>query len=108
MAVDGVQRSILPSTTGAPGKSRTCDLGFRKALLYPSELRGHEARRGVAQSGAGLLLEELLEEARLVAHAHLVDPHLPHGLYVALVEPKHFAEIAEGEGGIVEPLVQPG
>jgi hypothetical protein len=25
---------------GAPDKSRTCDLGFRKALLYPTELRG--------------------------------------------------------------------
>ena len=24
----------------APGMSRTCDLGFRKALLYPTELRG--------------------------------------------------------------------
>src|SRR3982750_1200971 len=24
----------------APGKNRTCDLGFRKALLYPTELRG--------------------------------------------------------------------
>ena len=29
---------------GAPGKTRTCYLGFRKALLYPNELRG----RGVA------------------------------------------------------------
>src|SRR5262245_25121800 len=26
--------------SSAPGKSRTCDLGFRKALLYPTELRG--------------------------------------------------------------------
>ena len=25
---------------GAPSKNRTCDLGFRKALLYPTELRG--------------------------------------------------------------------
>lgn len=33
------------SMGGAPGKSRTCDLGFRKALLYPTELRGRTARR---------------------------------------------------------------
>jgi hypothetical protein len=26
---------------GDPGKIRTCDLRFRKPLLYPSELRGH-------------------------------------------------------------------
>ena len=29
----------------APSKDRTCDLGFRKALLYPTELRGRAARR---------------------------------------------------------------
>jgi hypothetical protein len=28
----------------APGKSRTCYLGFRKALLYPNELRGPRSR----------------------------------------------------------------
>ena len=28
---------------GAPSKDRTCDLGFRKALLYPTELRGRAA-----------------------------------------------------------------
>ena len=27
----------------APSKNRTCDLGFRKALLYPTELRGRRA-----------------------------------------------------------------
>ena len=27
----------------APSKDRTCDLGFRKALLYPTELRGRAA-----------------------------------------------------------------
>jgi hypothetical protein len=41
---------------GAPGKNRTCDLGFRKALLYPTELRerlsfgvGLPRRRGAAE-----------------------------------------------------------
>jgi hypothetical protein len=32
-------------TEGAPGMSRTCDLGFRKALLYPTELRGRQTGR---------------------------------------------------------------
>src|SRR5687768_11684702 len=27
---------------GDPGKTRTCDLRFRKPLLYPAELRDHE------------------------------------------------------------------
>ena len=31
---------------GAPGKNRTCDLGFRKALLYPTELRGRRESGG--------------------------------------------------------------
>jgi hypothetical protein len=26
---------------GDPGRSRTCDLRFRKPSLYPSELQGH-------------------------------------------------------------------
>ena len=26
---------------GGPGKTRTCDLRFRKPLLYPAELRDH-------------------------------------------------------------------
>lgn len=28
---------------GTPGRSRTCDLSFRKAPLYPAELRGRVA-----------------------------------------------------------------
>src|SRR5580698_10765384 len=35
-AVPVTRRSLIC----ALGKSRTCDLGFRKALLYPTELRG--------------------------------------------------------------------
>ena len=27
--------------SGDPGRTPTCDLGFRKALLYAAELRGH-------------------------------------------------------------------
>ena len=30
-----------------PGRDRTCDLSFRKAPLYPTELREHNARRGL-------------------------------------------------------------
>jgi hypothetical protein len=33
----------------APSKNRTCDLGFRKALLYPTELRG---RTGICAAEA--------------------------------------------------------
>ena len=35
-------RAMLPST---PGRIRTCDLSFRKAALYPSELLGHQDHR---------------------------------------------------------------
>jgi hypothetical protein len=37
---------------GAPSKNRTCDLGFRKALLYPTELRGRAGfvRRRLSRS----------------------------------------------------------
>ena len=35
-------RAMLPST---PGRIRTCDLSFRKAALYPTELLGHQDRR---------------------------------------------------------------
>ena len=28
-----------------PGRIRTCDLSFRKAALYPSELLGHQDHR---------------------------------------------------------------
>jgi hypothetical protein len=31
------------STAGDPGRTPTSDLGFRKALLYAAELRGHVA-----------------------------------------------------------------
>ena len=37
---------MLPST---PGRIRTCDLSFRKAALYPSELLGHQDRRWAAR-----------------------------------------------------------
>jgi hypothetical protein len=30
---------------GTPGRSRTCDISFRKAALYPSELRGRHRNR---------------------------------------------------------------
>jgi hypothetical protein len=37
-----VQRNGKPSlNSGDPGRSRTCDLRFRKPSLYPSELQGH-------------------------------------------------------------------
>ena len=36
---------MLPST---PGRIRTCDLSFRKAALYPTELLGHQDRRWAA------------------------------------------------------------
>ena len=43
----------------APSKDRTCDLGFRKALLYPTELRGRAAEAvtsgGDAQALSGFV-----------------------------------------------------
>ena len=33
--------SGLRQRGGDPGRTPTCDLGFRKALLYAAELRGH-------------------------------------------------------------------
>src|SRR5258708_40088707 len=32
---------IINDFSGDPGRSRTCDLRFRKPSLYPSELQGH-------------------------------------------------------------------
>ena len=32
--------TTLPPTSGAPGRTRTCDLEIRRLLLYPAELRG--------------------------------------------------------------------
>ena len=34
--------------TGGPGKTRTCDLRFRKPLLYPAELRDRAARCSIS------------------------------------------------------------
>lgn len=49
---------FFENNCGAPSKDRTCDLGFRKALLYPTELRGRAAEavtsRGDAQVPPGL------------------------------------------------------
>ena len=39
----------------APSKDRTCDLGFRKALLYPTELRGRAAEAVTSRGGAQAL-----------------------------------------------------
>ena len=36
--------------TSTPGRDRTCDLSFRKAPLYPTELREQNAGRGLAAS----------------------------------------------------------
>lgn len=33
-------------STSAPGRNRTCDLGIRRPLLYPTELRRHAALAG--------------------------------------------------------------
>ena len=35
-------------SSNTPGRDRTCDLSFRKAPLYPTELREQNARRGLA------------------------------------------------------------
>lgn len=32
--------TAVKRTGSAPGMTRTCDLAFRKRLLYPAELRG--------------------------------------------------------------------
>ncbi len=39
----GGKRAItaFPTLIGDPGRTPTCDLGVRKALLYAAELRGH-------------------------------------------------------------------
>lgn len=34
-----------------PGRARTCDTGFRKAVLYPPELRGHRGTLGTGKDG---------------------------------------------------------
>ena len=42
---------------GDPGMIRTCDKRFRKPLLYPSELRGHDWiwRLGITASSSDIL-----------------------------------------------------
>ena len=35
---------LLASNSGTPGATRTHDTRFRKPLLYPPELQGHEAK----------------------------------------------------------------
>src|SRR6185312_3871372 len=42
-----LERRTAPLANGGPGGTRTPDLSFRKALLYPAELPGH-ARRVIA------------------------------------------------------------
>ena len=37
-------RGLARSRTGVPGRTRTSDPSFRKAVLYPSELRGRAAK----------------------------------------------------------------
>src|SRR5690606_33310443 len=41
-----------PWKTGDPGRARTCDIRFRRPMLYPAELRGRVAMPGLAP-GAG-------------------------------------------------------
>src|SRR4051812_39185773 len=53
-----------PVSSGDPGKTRTCDLRFRKPLLYPAELRDHissipERRKMGHRSGEPVLAQEL-------------------------------------------------
>lgn len=38
---------------GDPGRTPTCDLGFRKALLYAAELRGRRAPSLAGRGGEG-------------------------------------------------------
>ena len=48
--------SIACRTTkgcGDPGRTPTCDLGFRKALLYAAELRGRRASSLAGRGGEG-------------------------------------------------------
>src|SRR5678815_5146908 len=41
--------SFFSNTYGGPGRTRTCDLWFRKPLLYPAELRSLSASPRVAE-----------------------------------------------------------
>jgi hypothetical protein len=52
--------SPVRSRLSVPGKSRTCDQRFRKALLYPAELRGlvPACRAPRHSTGAGALARE--------------------------------------------------
>jgi hypothetical protein len=56
LAIDGKPKSdtLKPAVRkdGGPGKTRTCDLRFRKPLLYPAELRDRLRRLGVARGRA--------------------------------------------------------
>ena len=38
---------------GDPGRTPTCDLGFRKALLYAAELRGRHGSSLAGRTGKG-------------------------------------------------------
>ena len=46
---DTETRDILVILTGTPHRSRTCNLWYRKPMLYPVELTGH-SRNGKANS----------------------------------------------------------
>src|SRR5690606_20102769 len=41
------------SKTGDPGRARTCDIRFRRPMLYPAELRGRCAMTGARKLPAG-------------------------------------------------------
>jgi integrase len=40
-AIEPEQAPPIPEETTTPGRTRTCDIRFRKPMLYPPELRGH-------------------------------------------------------------------
>ena len=52
---------------GAPGRTRTCDLGIRRPLLYPPELRRLTGERDVAHERPG---RESLRHRRRYAVRH--------------------------------------
>lgn len=57
-------RQLTLPKNGTPGRIRTCDLGFRKAMLYPTELPGH-----VGDTAAGKHMMEYGKERNLCFYA---------------------------------------
>ena len=49
----GAADKDLVGRCGTPDRIRTCDLRFRKAMLYPAELRAHRAERVPITSEVG-------------------------------------------------------